>query len=516
MKKLSLFIAGFVVLLMMGTGCKKDSSQQAPAVQDVSFSINNVLQQGGLKSTLNDTIVCTNLTPDFVSYKIIGPTGSVFTGTIPVFYIGNIPWTNTIQLPVLTATTQYSVDEFIVYSNNNIPNNPNPIVIWAAPHSSNVFAQYVTTPLDYTFNVASGQKSSVKIDVMCFQPSYYKYFGFTYFKLNQLTVRQQWFFGDFCIKDASQYTSSDYANQPNWVGTGYIDVPAIFKIEVWRGNPAVLQNTFTNDDAAHHYGDKVSVTYGDYANQVDPFIFKLYILVRQGTAFNFVLFNTWTFTDISNISTNTDTHVTEFILGSCYDPAHPPQLILPPYLNLPPTASYSFSAPWGPGTLGGYIDAVLTGIPAGYCISNGTYASNCGDHQTTINAGTNYNMDLYSSLYPTSLPTFVQNQTGKWSKINWLYNHQSMYPNLQWYELQQAIWEYDNVQWDGSTDGGVPALTDPNYPTRALQMVSDANTYGVNYVPPPGGYAAIVFVPHGTQGNATTAAIQTMFIMYDP
>jgi hypothetical protein len=91
-----------------------------------------------------------------------------------------------------------------------------------------------------------------------------------------------------------------------------------------------------------------------------------------------------------------------------------------------------------------------------------------------------------------------------------------MYPNLQWYELQQAIWEYDNVQWDGSTDGGVPALIDPNYPTRALQMVSDANTYGVNYVPPPGGYAAIVFVPHGTQGNATTAAIQTMFIMYDP
>lgn len=514
MKKLSLLIAGFVVLVMMGTGCKKDSGTQPSATAPVSFNINSVTQNGGLKA---DTIVCSSLTADYVMYKIIASNGTIYTGQIPVFYIGSVPWTNTIQLPVNTNGTavQYSVDEFVVYSNNHTPNNPlDDVVLWATPHANALWSTYVTTPLDFTFTVKSGQKTDVKLDVVCFQPSYYSYFGFTYFTLNQLTVRQQWFFGDFCIKDASQYTGSDYTHQPNWVGTGYIDVPAIFKIEVWRNG--VLQNTFTNDDVAHNYGDKVSVTYGDYANQVDPFTFKLYILVKQGTAFNFVLFNTWTFNDISNIATDATSHVTQFVLGSCYDPAHPPQLILGPYMNLPAQASYAIVGGYAPGSLGGYVDAQLTGIGSGYFISNGTYASNCADHQTTINVGQTYPMDVYSSLYPSLLPAFVQSQAGKWAKINWVYNHLNWYSNLQWYELQQLVWLYDNVTWDGSTDGGVPALTDTNYPTRASQMKADADNYGVNYVPPPGGYAAIIFVPQGTPGNATTAAIQTMFIQIDP
>jgi hypothetical protein len=273
--------------------------------------------------------------------------------------------------------------------------------------------------------------------------------------------------------------------------------------------------TFTNDDAAHHYGDKLSVLYADYKQQVDHFMFKLYILVKQGNAFVFVLFKTWNFDDISNIVHGED-GVVDFVLGTCYDPQHPPDYVFPPWLNLPASCNYTIVGGYAPGSLGGYVDAQLALIPWGYDIQNILYASWCADHETTINVGQTYFMDVYSSLYPDLLPAFVQLDAGKWSKINWLFNHLSWWPNVLWYEPQQVIWMYDNPDWDGSADGGVPALLDPAYPTRAGLMKAAAEAYGNNYVPLPGGWATIIFVPHGTPSNAPAPAVQTMIIKIDP
>ena len=497
-----------ILVAIVATNCKKDQKEQPnnlAETYDVSFNVNSIAQDGTLKSSLTDTIICDTLKADYVVIRLNG-----VWDTIPVFYVGNYLWTNTIKL----APGSYNLSEFLVYSNNHTPlNKLDDILLMATPHSGSLWSGYVTTALNQSFTVVADNKNSVKMDVVCFKPSVFAKFGFTYFYLNQLVIRQQWFFGDFCIKDASQYNNSDYHLQPNWVTTGYRDAPAIFKIEVWRGG--TLQNTFTNDDAAHHYGDKVSVTYGDYINQVDQFTFKLYILVKQGTMYNFVLFNTWSFNDISNIPIGID-NVSDFILGSCYDPANPPQLVLAPWLNLPVTASYTINGAYAPGSLGGYVDATLGSIGSGYDIQNGNYASWCSDHQTVIYVGSLYNMDVYSSLYPSLLPAFAQVQSGKWAKINWLFNHQDWYPNLKWYEVQQFIWLYDNVAWNGVADGGVPALSDPLYPTRAQLMKTNADAYGVNYVPSPGGWSAIIFVPTGTPPNATVAAVQTMMVKIDP
>jgi hypothetical protein len=499
MRKLLMLLATALMIFIM-PGCKKDqSSNSSLSTYDVQFNINSVTQNGNLKSAAYDTIICdTGLLASYVVYKI---DGGPFD-TIPVFYVGNIPWTNTIKL----TAGQHVLDEFIVYSDNNTPSKSDDIIIWATPHSGSAWAGYVTTPLNQTFTVVSDKKNSIKMDVVCFQPAAFTNFGFTYFSLNQIIIRQQWFFGDFCIKDASQYTGSDYTHQSNWVTTGYIDAPAIFRIDVLRNN--VLQNSFTNDDAAHQWGGKVSVTYGDIKNQVDQFTFNLYILVRQGTAFNFVLFYTWTFNDISNIPRGSD-NVTDFILGSCYDPYNPPQLILAPYINLPPTADYTIGPQYAPGTLGMYVDAILSNVPAGYVFGNGMYASDCADHQTLINVGQLYHMTVYSSLYPSLLPPFAQSQAGKWAKINWVFNHLNYFPGYHWYDVQQLVWEYDAVAWNGQPDGGVPALT-----ALAQTMKTQADLLGVNYVPPPGGYAAVIFIEQGTP--PTTPNIQTMFIQYDP
>lgn len=498
--KQNVIMLAIFMMALFTTSCKKDQpSNPSDGTYDVSFNINSVTQK--LKSTLD--INCSTLKADYVTYKIDG--GNFIT--IPVFYVGDIPYTNTIKL--LSGT--HTLNEFIVYSDNNTPDVlTDDIVLSAAPHTGSIYGQIISNPLDYTFTVSTDKKNEILLDVVCYESSTYDNFGFVYFKLNELIVHEQWFFGDFCIKEKSDYTSSNYALQPNWGGgTGYIDAPAIFKVEVWRGG--ILQTTFTNNDVSHEYGNKVSVSYVDYKNQTDIFEFKLFILVKQGTNFNFVLFKNWTFNDVSNITENTQ-GVVDFVLGNCYDQNDPPKYIFSPWMNLPQTATYKITN--CPGTLingyTGYVDAQLTNIPIGYEITNGTYASNCADHITTIYIGQNYNMDVYSSLYQDQLPVFAKST--KWAKINWLYNHLDYFPGYIWSDIQGAIWLYDIPVWTGGGYGGMPT----NVSTMSQTMKTQMDLYGDNYRVPPGGWACIIFIPTGTPSNAMNPTVQTMFIKIDP
>ena len=497
MKKLVFGLLMLLSTILIATGCQKffdvptTTSSQS---QDVSFDINSVFNHG-LKNANSDTIICNQAKATYVLYKIDG--GPFMS--IPVFYdMNNVPWTNTIKL----TTGTHILNEFLVYTDNNTPNNTaDDILLEAVPHSGSVFAQYVSTTLDYTFTVATDKKSSIKLDVVCYQPQYYTKFGFTYFNINEIAIRQLWFMGDFCIKDKSQYSGSPYATQTNWGGgTGFIDVPAIAKVELWENN--TLINTFMNSAQ----GEKINVVYVDNLRQTDVIELKLFILVKQGTQFNYVQFGDWTFNDISTITQGSD-GVIDYVLGSCYDPSNPPDYVFSPWMNLPSTATYQIVS-GTPGTLGGYVDASLTNIPTGYDIHNGTYASNCADHQVTIN-NTPYNMNVYSSLYQSILPTFAQGT--KWNKLNWLYNHLNYFSGYHWYDLQGAIWLLDNPSWNGVALAGVPNLTS----TMTL-MKTDMDAYGSTYVPAPGGWAAIIFIPVGTPPNATQPTIQTMIVKIDP
>lgn len=487
-----------IMVALFTTNCKKDQTSNL-SLGTLQFNINSVTQNH-LKSLAIDSVVCNDsLKADHVVYKLDnGP-----FDTITVFYIGNVPYTNDINLPSGT----HVLNEFLVYSSAHFGN----VLLYATPHTGSQWAGYVTTPLNHTFTITTNEDLKLPIDVICFNPNKYSNFGFTYFQLNQINITTIPIFGNFCIKNAVDYTGSDYTKQPNWNSSGFIISPAIIIVSVWRNG--VLQNTFTNDDTYHHYGDQVLVSFGHHQNTTEQFNIELFILVKQGTLFQFVPFYSWNFVNNSNIPIGNN-GVSTFSLGSCYDRNNPPQLILPEYINLPPAVTYTIGNTYAPGTLGAYVDATLSMVPPGYVFGNGTYPSDCADHQTTIQIGQPYIMRVYSSLYPNLLPIFAQNQVGKWNKINWSYNHENWYSNppLRWYELQQEIWLYDNIPWNGQADGGVPALNDPNYPSRAVQMKADADANGVNYIPPTGGFAAIIFIPIGTSDTTLNANIQTMFI----
>jgi len=504
MKNYGYLLLFLCIFTFMANSCKSDEPLNIASNKvDVSFIVNNVTSstsspssvKGIQKASASDggDVTCSDKPASYIKYKI---DGSDFQ-TTAVFYVDGVPYTNAIKL----AIGNHTLSEFLVYNDNNTPNDTtDDILLSATPHTGSTYASYVAAPLNQTISVAVDKKNQFKVEVVCYTPKTFNSFGFVYYTFNQIQLKQLWFFCDFCIKNKSDYDGSLYAGQTNWsTGTGnFIDAPAIMKIEVWRNG--TLQNTFSNS----FQGEKLGVNYVDYANQTDNYEFKLFILVRQGTAFNYVYFKSWTFTDISNIPEGTD-GVVDGVLGNCYDIANPPDFILAPWVNLPATIIYRITNT--NSTLGGYVDATLSNIGAGYDIVNGVYPSNCADPSVSITPQQDYKMDVYSSLYPDKLPTFAKST--KWDKINWLYNHLSWYPGYHWYDVQGFIWLYSG--WNGAALGTVPAVT-----AITQKMKTDADTYGVGYKVPPGGWASIIFVPNGTLITATSATIQTMTIKVDP
>ncbi|MDF1549375.1 MAG: hypothetical protein P1P88_16240 [Bacteroidales bacterium] len=473
MKK-TLYAAWPVLIFLIIMSCQKnDNTGPSDSEQGVSFALSN-------NSTLKSTD-CFSKPADYANVVISGQTYK-----IDVFYINDKPYTNTIKLDA----GEYVLTEFMLMDDNNTPDNTSDdLLIAATPHQGSEFAQFVAQPLDISFTVEAFKKTELGISVICYQESDYSSFGFIFFEIGQVIVREQFFFGDLCVCRLDDYEGSLYSGQST--GLQY-DMPAIAKIEVWRNG--VKTSEYSNE-AWSGEGQPLTVRYGDVLNHEDNFEFKLFILVRQGTDFNYVHFYTWNFKD-DEIIQNGDDGIVDFVLGNCMPEA---DVVLAPWMNNPPALTYTISN-WESPELGAYIDVTLSDIPEGYEFGNGIYPSNCADHSSPIFVGLPYEMNVYSSLYPDQLPVFAQSD--KWEKINWLYNHLDWYPGYKWYDIQGFIWLYDDPAWDGTAIGNIPALTD-----MTKQMKEDADNYGVGYKVPLGGFYVIIFIPPGA---GDVPLIQTM------
>ena len=485
MKKLLLLILGTTLIF---SGCSKWEDNAAVNTEyevvfkSVEASLNN------LKAT------CENPDAQYAYVKVKHSSGTEIEFYPEVFYLGGIAYTQSIKLKPGTWT----VEEFILMNDNMTPNDTNDdVVVQGTPHQGADYSGAINNPLPFTTQVVAFEKNEVPIEILCFEETEVESFGFSWFRVHQTTVREQVFFGDFCVKHPDDYLGSLYANQANGV---QIDMPAIFKIKVYDNGNFVEE--FSNA-AWYGEGEPLRVTYVDKVGEVNHFTFKLYILVQNGTNFTYKLFHTWAFDDDEKISAGSD-NVVDFVLGNCM--IVDADLILAPYINLPATANYRAVA-WLPNTNNGtYVDAEITGVgteSTGYELYNGIWPSWCGDHNTTIGSQS-YPMDVYSSLYPDQIPAFARH-TNVWPMVNWLMNHLEYYPmenNTDIQDIQDAIWILLNNYTGGSAD--------------AVAIAADASTYGAGYVPLPGGWAAVVFIPAGTPVDQAQPNIQTMFIRVDP
>ena len=499
MKKIIKQMAIMMAILMIAfftTNCKKDSSNPSDGTKTdttgVYFNINPITQNGSYKSTL-DVPPCSQLKATKVDITLLG--GIYTTPTtisLDVFYIGNLPYTKALKLDA----GHYTIKEFLMY---NVNNNTTTLLS-ATPHAGSTYVEFLSNPsksIDMGFDVIAFKKTEMKMEVVCYTIENYSNFGFTYYQIDEIIVRKQYFYGDLCIKDLSDYANTPYTDQ----GLRY-DLIAIFKIKVKRTTGGgVVQNYeyYSGTWPANGNNTPLEVQYGDFKNSNDHFVFELWALVRQGSGTGYKLFKTWEFDNQSNITEGSD-NVVDFVIGNCVQSAT--DYHFEPYINLPATCSFSIQM----GTLS-YFDVTLSNfIPAGnYDIVEGLNHGYCGDLYHYINLGQTYTMNVYSSLYLNEIPDGLYAKTINWGRLNWLINNLDQFPGYSWQELQAAIWRETNGEsWLPTTNG----IT---FDGVAQSMYAGMVAHGTGYSPLPGGWACIIFVDQ--QGGNST---QLQFIKIDP
>jgi len=401
-----------------------------------------------------------------------------------LFTLDGVLYTQSLKL----APGDYTINEFSLLTEDDV-------VVKSTPMADSYYAQFLDDGYAIgdlpPFTVTAFEKNQFDVEVLCYVETAYTGFGFEWFDITEITVREQCFFGDFCIKDPSQYDGSMYAD--NGVT---IDEVAIFRIDLTISGTTVSYYNYENGV----YTSPLCIEYADYDNAPDQYLFELYIYVATGEGYDYVKFHQWIINDDEMIPAGDDL-VVDFVLGNCVDDT--PDLLLPPWMNLPMGDAFTFTLSNGGNGEESYWDINVAGLPANtlYDFYNGDYAGWCADEGTTIGNGVHC-MDAMSSLYPDMLPDYWLDDTpvGGLTKpqaicaANWLWNNQANYTyNIN--QMQNALWNLFN----NKSVNGV-----------ALQMANDAKMH-TDFSPLPGGWAAIFFVPCNQYDE-----LQMTFFVVDP
>jgi len=159
-------------------------------------------------------------------------------------------------------------------------------------------------------------------------------------------------------------------------------------------------------------------------------------------------------------------------------------------LNLPSTeVNISVSN----GTVS-YFDILLSDVPSGYDIVNGTYVGWCVDRRRDmVRSPTIHNVTLYSSYDPPSLL-----MSERWDVLNYILNHKQGTGE----DVQQAIWYFINLV--GNYTASSPT---------ALSIISDAIANGAGFVPKVGEVEAVIC--YTTETDAQISVIEVTIPLSD-
>ena len=200
---------------------------------------------------------------------------------------GNL-YTQAIKLEATDgAPTTYTVEDFILKDENGT-------VIMATPATGADYSEYVSNPVSFDFDVNAFEKNEVAVEVLCYMPQDYDHFGFTWFNITEIAVREFCFFGDICL-NGDPFAPADFEGSA--YGTDLpVDVPAIMKIVVKRNGIEVPNSPFKNLDASNWY--PLCVQYPDRLNVPgEVFTFELQLWLPDGNGFSYQTYATYTATD---------------------------------------------------------------------------------------------------------------------------------------------------------------------------------------------------------------------------
>ncbi len=273
--------------------CNKPPTAQAE--QDVIFKASTATT--GFKADDCDNAVA--------HYALIDIDGDMLT--VDVFYLDGIIYTNTLKL----SAGSHTINSFTLQNDAGTPADySDDILVKATPLTGSDYAEFVQNALPFSFNVDAFYKAEIDIEILCYEATEITNFGFAWFAVDQITVREFCFFGDICTEDYMDYAGTLYEEQRNGLQH---DMPAIFKIDVYRNGEFVISY---NNESYKGEGAVLCAQYPDFDNSVDYFEFELWVKVMVGSSFDYVLYHTFTTTDDSQLNSGTD-GVLDFVIGDC-------------------------------------------------------------------------------------------------------------------------------------------------------------------------------------------------------
>jgi hypothetical protein len=309
-------ILSVLFLALAISACQKEENEPIVILeQEVVFGIDE-LGAAGLKSGLSEydcpvDLLGNPLVPTVAEIEIEDNLGSKTTYTPQVFFLDGKLYTQSIKLSPGTYTITLFVLRTAIDGD----------IIMAIPQAGSPFAPYVTKSVNFDFEVKAFEKTEINIEVLCFIPRVYQDFGFFWFEITEIVIREFCFFGDICANGAPWIPSdfdkegSAYLNVPGGI---QVDMPAIFKIYAYKDDEALPNSPFSNlgfedEPLCVQYPDKIRTT-------GEVFTFELEILVPDGLGgFVYVHYHTFTSTDGGPLDV-TDVHgdgVIDFVLGTC-------------------------------------------------------------------------------------------------------------------------------------------------------------------------------------------------------
>jgi len=297
-----------VSLMLMAVvlfSCKKDKVESS-GPQEVSFQADQIIPNGGLKSTSEFDVKCSDIEPTNAHIVIEGVKYDP-----SVYRVDGKLYTQAIKLD----PGSYTVTEFFLYKESGTAAgyDAGDKIVMATPAAGSPYAAYTTPDLDFDFTVTAFAKTQVPIQVLCFAPEAYTDFGFGWFSIGEVVLREACFFGDICL-NGEPFTPSDFNGSLYGNNVG-VDVPAIMNIIVKRGGVVVPNSPFTNEGALT---SPLCVQYPDYVGQVDNFTFELQLWLPGANGFSYQTYAIYTATDDGALNVSPgDDGVFDFVVGTC-------------------------------------------------------------------------------------------------------------------------------------------------------------------------------------------------------
>ncbi|HEY9113943.1 MAG TPA: hypothetical protein VIN10_04540 [Bacteroidales bacterium] len=316
MKKLFVMILAALTLF----SCQKKESESVSTTQEVVFAAEWV-DPGNLKSTNDDpppAFPCSNLSADYAWVILNGQS------YYPDLYeLSGQMYTQAIKIDVPSGGQQpIQISQFwLMHDNGNNGYGPEDIPVMGTPMTTSEYNAYVNTPLSFTYTVNAFAKAEIPIQVLCVQQQNIEGFGFDWFGVSEIVVREMCFFGDICL-NGDPYKPVDFSGAIYGTDLG-VDVPAIMQIRVEQNGQPVPYSPFTNI-SWKGIGEPLCIQYPDNL-EIDDELTRLFldvlVLDDQG---NMVYLNYAQFTIIddgpllyNNQPIAGVDNVLDFVIGTC-------------------------------------------------------------------------------------------------------------------------------------------------------------------------------------------------------